>query len=35
MTISILSSLWATSSGIEALREALNQAYGVEEVRSI
>ena len=35
MTISILASLWATSSGIEALREALNQAYGVEEPRSI
>ena len=35
MTISILASLWATSSGIEALREALNQAYGVEETRPI
>ena len=35
MTISILAALWATSSGIEALREALNQAYGVEEPRSI
>jgi membrane protein len=35
MTISILASLWATSSGVEALREALNQAYGVEEPRSI
>jgi membrane protein len=35
MTISILTSLWATSSGLEALREALNQAYGVEEARSI
>jgi membrane protein len=35
MTISILASVWATSSGIEALREALNQAYGVEEPRSI
>lgn len=35
MTLSILVSLWATSSGIEALREALNQAYGVEEPRSI
>ncbi len=35
MTISILTSLWATSSGIEALREALNQAYGVEEPRSV
>jgi membrane protein len=35
MTLSILTSLWATSSGIEALREALNQAYGVEESRSI
>jgi membrane protein len=35
MTISILASLWATSSGIEALREALNKAYGVEEPRPI
>ena len=35
MTISILASLWATSSGIEALREALNIAYGVEETRPI
>jgi membrane protein len=35
MTISILTSLWATSSGIEALREALNKAYGVEETRPI
>jgi membrane protein len=35
MTISILASLWATSSGIEALREALNKAYGVEEARPI
>jgi membrane protein len=35
MTISILLSLWATSSGIEALREALNKAYGVEEARPI
>lgn len=35
MTVSILASLWATSSGIEALREALNKAYGVEETRSI
>jgi membrane protein len=35
MTISILASLWATSSGIEALREALNKAYGVEETRPI
>jgi membrane protein len=35
MTISILASLWATSSGLEALREALNKAYGVEEPRSI
>jgi membrane protein len=35
MTISILTALWATSSGIEALREALNQAYGVEETRAI
>jgi membrane protein len=35
MTISILAAIWATSSGIEALREALNIAYGVEEPRSI
>jgi membrane protein len=35
MTISILAALWATSSGIEALREALNKAYGVEETRPI
>jgi len=35
LTISILASLWAVSSGIEALREALNKAYGVEEPRSI
>jgi membrane protein len=35
MTISILAALWATSSGIEALREALNIAYGVEEPRAI
>ncbi len=35
MTISILASLWATSSGLEALREALNKAYGVEEPRSV
>jgi membrane protein len=35
MTISILAAIWATSSGIEALREALNTAYGVEEPRSI
>ncbi len=35
MTVSILASLWATSSGLEALREALNKAYGVEEPRSI
>ena len=35
MTISIVASLWAVSSGIEALREALNKAYGVEEPRPI
>jgi membrane protein len=35
MTISIVASLWAVSSGIEALREALNKAYGVEESRAI
>ena len=35
MTVSIVAALWATSSGIEALREALNKAYGVEEPRPI
>jgi len=35
MTVSILASLWAVSSGIEALREALNAAYGVEDARPI
>jgi membrane protein len=35
MTVSILASLWAVSSGIEALREALNKAYGVEDPRPI
>jgi membrane protein len=35
MTLSIVTALWAVSSGIEALREALNKAYGVEETRSI
>ena len=33
MTASILASLWAVSSGIEALREALNRAYGVTDPR--
>ena len=35
MTLSIAVSLWAASSGIEALRTALNMAYGVEHPRSI
>jgi membrane protein len=35
MTVSIVAAMWATSSGIEALREALNKAYGVEEPRAI
>jgi membrane protein len=35
MTVSILASLWAVSSGIEALRDALNKAYGVEDSRPI
>lgn len=35
MTLSIAVSLWAASSGIEALRTALNLAYGVERPRSI
>lgn len=33
MTISILVTLWAASSGLEALRTALNLAYGVDEPR--
>lgn len=35
MTISILVALWAVSSGIEALRTALNLAYGIDEPRPI
>jgi membrane protein len=35
MTVSILASIWAVSSGIEALREAVNRAYGLEDPRSI
>ncbi len=35
MTVSIVVSLWAVSSGIEALREALNHAYGIAETRPI
>ena len=35
MTLSIVAALWAVSSGIEALREALNKAYGVEDSRPI
>ncbi|MEM7023546.1 MAG: YihY/virulence factor BrkB family protein [Pseudomonadota bacterium] len=35
MTLSIAVSLWVASSGIEALRTALNMAYGVERPRSI
>lgn len=33
MTISILTTLWVVSSGMEALRDALNTAYGIEEPR--
>jgi membrane protein len=35
MTISILVAVWTASSGLEALRTALNYAYGIEEPRSI
>jgi membrane protein len=33
MTISILVAIWTASSGIEALRTALNTAYGIEDSR--
>jgi membrane protein len=35
MTISILVTVWTASSGLEALRTALNYAYGIEEPRPI
>jgi len=34
MTVSILVAVWTASSGIEALRTALNYAYGIEDSRS-
>jgi membrane protein len=33
MTVSILVAVWTASSGLEALRTALNYAYGIEESR--
>jgi membrane protein len=33
MTISILVAIWTASSGLEALRTALNYAYGIEDAR--
>ena len=35
LTIGILGTLWAASSGLEALRAALNRAYDVEQWRAI
>jgi membrane protein len=35
MTVSILVTVWTASSGLEALRTALNYAYGIEEPRPI
>jgi membrane protein len=35
MTVSILVAVWTASSGLEALRTALNYAYGIEEPRPI
>lgn len=35
LTLGILGTLWAASSGVEALRLALNQAYNATELRSI
>jgi membrane protein len=34
MTVSILVAVWTASSGLEALRTALNYAYGIEDARS-
>jgi membrane protein len=34
MTVSILVAVWTASSGLEALRTALNYAYGIEDSRS-
>jgi membrane protein len=33
MTVSILVAVWTASSGLEALRTALNYAYGIEDAR--
>jgi membrane protein len=33
MTVSILVAVWTASSGLEALRAALNYAYGIEDAR--
>jgi membrane protein len=35
LTIGVLATLWTASSGIEALREALDRAYGVTELAPI
>jgi len=35
LTLGVLATLWAASSGIEALRVALNRAYGVSHVRAL
>jgi membrane protein len=35
MTVSILVAVWTASSGLEALRTALNYAYGIDEPRAI
>lgn len=35
MTISIVVAIWTASSGLEALRTALNLAYGIEESRPL
>ena len=34
LSLSLLATLWAASSGVEALTAALNKAYGVKEARS-
>ncbi len=35
MTVSILVAVWTASSGVEALRTALNYAYGIDDPRAI
>lgn len=35
LTIGALGTLWATASGVEMLRTALNIAYNVEETRPL